>query len=395
VLLGWCGSALAAASIPSVAPAAAPSASPEKCAAVLTTPTESFIGYLGLLLDNQVIGQTQLVRLVENLRRGELVNPISEEEARVSSSLQIHREGLEEYVQENNLDKEDLLRWVEENLKEKDRVRVKREETRQDTKELHQQMIFNHVDPGTFLMGEGNTILTVTISQPFEFMSTPVTQKQWAVIMGENPSGFAQGDYTITLVIEGKMVIMQPDHPVERVSWNDALRFIDKLNELSLTDDPRLYKLIPDHQRGDQYRLPWESEWEFVAKARGHARKTYHFGDNESELKNYAWYGDNSNRTTHLVGKFKGLKIDGKVFYDMLGNVSEWVEDVYDELPSGRNLTDPKGKTGLERPEGAFRIMRGGSWISSSSNLRSAYRDYTGPNYRHDSVGFRLVRVRK
>jgi formylglycine-generating enzyme required for sulfatase activity len=420
LFLGWCGSAPASVL---AAPAAAKSASPEKCAAVLSstaslskdiaavtggetaTPTENFVGYLGLLLDNQVIGQAHLERLVAGLRRGELVNPISDEEARVSSSLQIHREGLEEVLGESEIDRDEVLRWAEENLKEKARVRVRREETRGETEDLHwQKMVFNRVEPGTFIMGEGDKTLTVTLTKAYELMSTLVTQMQWAMIMGRNPSVFAQGPYTITFTIDGKPIKMQPDNPVEQVSWDDVQRFVDKLNKLSRDDDPRLYKLIPDHQKGDQYRLPTEAEWEFVGtvrakakinlitkmfrlieKMRGKAKTNgkFHFGDDKSELKNRAWYAENSGQTTNPVGELKGLEFNDKVFYDLLGNVWEWVEDSYIlKLP-------PKVSK-----KGSFRVIRGGSFDSDEESLRFDKRGGGDAQSGYSYVGFRLVRVR-
>jgi formylglycine-generating enzyme required for sulfatase activity len=386
LFLGWCGSVSASVL---AASAVAKSASPEKCAAVLTTPTENFVGYLGLLLDNQVIGQRQLARLVEGLRQGELVNPISPEEARASSSLQIHREGLEEVLSENGIDRDEVLRWAEENLKEKIRVRVKRGETRGDTQAIHQQMIFNHVDPGTFEMGDWEAPSTVTLTKAFEMMSTQVTQKQWVMIMGVNPSGFRKGDHTITLNIDGKLVEVQPDHPVEQVSWDDVQQYIKKLNKLSRDDDPRLYNLIPDHKRGDRYRLPSEAEWEFVVKARGSALGNYYFGNDVSELKKHAWYFENSGQTTHPVGQLEPLEIDGKKFYDILGNVMELTNDFFDYLPSRKKLTNPRGPR-----KGEYHVMRGGSWRRELDYMDSIERSRIHHGDRKNRIGFRLVRVR-
>ncbi len=160
----------------------------------------------------------------------------------------------------------------------------------------------------------------------------PVTQKLWQKVMGNNPSYFKS-----------------EDNPVEKVSWNDANEFIAKLNS-------KVTKYI--------YRLPTEEEWNLAA---GDCDKDY------EPLKEYAWYCDNSGSKPHSVKKKKSNKLG---FYDMLGNVWEWTADNYDLSGSGR-------------------VIRGGSWGSNASDLRSAYRYYAGPGYRYGSVGFRLVRTRR
>ena len=74
--------------------------------------------------------------------------------------------------------------------------------------------------------------------------------------------------------------------------------------------------------------------------------------------------------------------------YDMLGNQMEWTGDWYGEYESGA-VTDPRGpSTGLER------VVRGGSWQSEVSDVRSAARTVASPGERLYPVGFRLVRTK-
>ncbi len=94
----------------------------------------------------------------------------------------------------------------------------------------------------------------VKLPNAFYMGKYEVTQKQWHDVMGSSPSYF-KGD----------------DLPVEQVSWNDAQKFVKKLNEKENT-----YK----------YRLPSEAEWEYAARAGTTTR--YSFGDDESKLGNYA-----------------------------------------------------------------------------------------------------------
>ena len=133
----------------------------------------------------------------------------------------------------------------------------------------------------------------VTIEDPFYMGTYEVTQAQWHAIMGDNPSYFEGDD----------------DLPVEQVSWDNVQSFITKLN---------------DKEGTNKYRLPSEAEWEYACRAGTSTR--YSFGDNESELGDYAWYDDNSGRQTHLVGQ---KRANSWGLYDMHGNVREWVQDCW------------------------------------------------------------------
>ena len=165
------------------------------------------------------------------------------------------------------------------------------------------------------------------------------------------------------------------DAPVSHVSWRDAQLFIDWLN-----------KAKPETDKG-VYRLPTEAEWEYAARA-GTA-SAYSFGDDVSNLGDYAWFFKNAHdkleKYPHPVGTKKpnpwGL-------YDMHGNVYEWVSDWYGENDYRRSpVVDPAG------PEsGRFRVYRGGSWSANERFCRSAARLYDYPQTRKAYIGFRVVR---
>lgn len=125
------------------------------------------------------------------------------------------------------------------------------------------------------------------------------------------------------------------------------------------------------------YRLPTEAEWEYAARAG--KPTTYFFGDNESELDEYAWYGDNSGNVTHEIGQKKpnpwGL-------YDILGNVMEWTYDKY--LPE-YEVTDPKSavKNPIVKADELYpMVLRGGHFKSGSEELRSAQRFASTPVWK-------------
>ncbi len=192
---------------------------------------------------------------------------------------------------------------------------------------------FCPIHAGTFKM-ESNE---VRIDQDFYLGKYQVTQQQWEAVMGNNPSNFKGGSL-----------------PVETVSWDDAQIFIQKLNQLSGKKN---------------YRLPTEGEWEYACRAG--STSDYYFGDNESQLGEYAWYDGNSGATTHPVGQKKPNEWG---LYDMAGNVWEWTDSWYDSSHSNR-------------------VIRGGGWFYYAEFCRSALRYNFTPDFRFSNIGFRLVFV--
>ncbi len=228
-------------------------------------------------------------------------------------------------------------------------------------------MEFVKIPSGEFMMGspedEENRwnnegpVHKVTIEEPFYMGKFEVTQEQWREVMGTNPSNF-KGE----------------DLPVENVSWNDVQEFIKKLNEMEGTD---------------KYRLPSEAEWEYACRAGTTTR--YYFGDDESKLKDYAWYNDNSkgfwglkSGATHHVGQKKpnpwGL-------YDMEGNVFEWCQDKWHDDYDGAPIDGSSWESGLC----SGRVSRGGSWGGYAKSCRSANRYGSATFVRSDGLGFRVL----
>ena len=211
-------------------------------------------------------------------------------------------------------------------------------------------MEFVWAPAGSFLMGSSDERQhEVRISNGFWIGKYEVTQEEWVAVMGTNPSGFSN---------------LGPRCPVETVSWDDTQIFTGRLNE---------------RESGSRYvyRLPTEAEWEYAARA-GTSGIRY------GKLDEIAWYSDNSGNRTHPVGQ---KRANAWGLHDMLGNVREWTGDWYGMYPSGP-VTDPRG------PEsGSSRMTRGGGWISSARDVRSAYRLNILPGRRFNRIGFRLVRT--
>ena len=221
---------------------------------------------------------------------------------------------------------------------------------------------------GTFMMGspeseearfEDETQHEVTINKDYYLGVHEVTQAQYEKVMGTKPSSF-QGDET-----KGS----SSNHPVERVSWEDAVEFCKKLSDLP-----------EEKAAGRVYRLPTEAEWEYACRAG--SKSAYSFGESSKSLGDYAWFDGNSNNQTHPVGE---KKANAWGLYDMHGNVWEWCSDWYADYPKSA-VSDPTGPK-----EGSFCVFRGGSWGREAADCRSAGRFWDDPSIRSLSIGFRVA----
>jgi formylglycine-generating enzyme required for sulfatase activity/tRNA A-37 threonylcarbamoyl transferase component Bud32 len=239
-----------------------------------------------------------------------------------------------------------------------------------------------HVAPGSFRMGSDSgrdnekPVHTVRISRGYWLGMYPVTQAEYEDMMGCNPSHF-QDEIVVKPGFLGfgreTTKRSRGRHPVECVSWDDAMAFCKKL-----TERERAAGRLP---AGHAFRLPTEAEWEYAAGGGTQSKGfTYSGSDNAGEV---AWHCDNSDRKTHPVGQKKPNELG---LYDMSGNVWEWCQDHrYDAYPSGA-VTDPPGAG-----TGQSRVCRGGSWIFSARDCRSAYRIGFSPSYSHYNLGFRVA----
>lgn len=199
----------------------------------------------------------------------------------------------------------------------------------------------------------------VVITRGFWMGQHEVTQAEYSAVMGNNPSGFL-GD---------------TNHPVERVTWNEANAYCVKKTVLE-----REAGRLP---AGFVYRLPTEAEWEYACRAGTTTR--FSFGDDlaETELRDYAWFINNSDSSTHPVGR---LKPNPWGLYDLHGNVWEWCQDLWQDAYPGGSVTNYTGST-----DGWLRVARGGSWLYDAAFSRSANRDNYGPDNRCSDIGFRVV----
>ncbi len=236
------------------------------------------------------------------------------------------------------------------------------------------------IPKGTFMMGSPGSEIgrekkqtqhEVTISKDYYLGVTEVTQGQYEKVMGTNPS-FFQGDEVAERNPDTGRVIKEVDssnHPVEQVSWEDAIDFCKKLSDLP-----------GEKAAGRVYRLPTEAQWEYACRAG--SKSAYSFGESSKSLGDYAWFAGKSNGQTHPVGEKKATAWG---LYDMQGNVFEWCSDWYDEYPKGA-VSDPTGPK-----EGSLRVFRGGCWDGVAELCKSADRAYGLPSSRIYGIGFRVA----
>jgi formylglycine-generating enzyme required for sulfatase activity len=202
----------------------------------------------------------------------------------------------------------------------------------------------------------------VVLTQPFWLGKREVTQAEYKAVMNTNPSHY----------------IDDPKHPVEKVSWREAMDYCRKLTQLHAAAG----QIPPNYA----YRLPTEAEWEYACRAGTTTRFSHGRDDGYLQLDEYAWFSGNSSSTTHPVGTKKpnpwGL-------YDMHGNVLEWCLDSWKGDYPGGTVTN--AVPSVPSAEGWLHVARGGSWLYDAKFCRSANRDAYGTGNRCSDLGFRIV----
>ena len=229
-------------------------------------------------------------------------------------------------------------------------------------------MTFCWVPPGEFRMGSRNghsdeqPLHKVVLRDGFWLGQTPVTQRQFTVCFLEDVCGFPDRD----------------DHPAEDVTWHEARRYCQWLNQHRL-DDP-----------GWLADLPTESLWEYACRAG--TETDYCTGDGEHSLAKAGWYGNNADGTTHPVGQRIANAFG---LYDLHGNVKEWCRDLWREgayrYLADNRIEPVRATEFVDESEIDDRVIRGGSWLDLEPGFcRSAYRFWGLPGSAVLGKGFRV-----
>ena len=187
---------------------------------------------------------------------------------------------------------------------------------------------------------------------------------EWHSGMNWRNPGFSQGD----------------DHPVVCVSWNDAAAYVRWLSQ----------------ETGKAYRLLSESEWEYVTRAGtmasrywgGSSRAQCRYANGPDASTGFDWgvHCNDGYARTAPVGSYGA---NGFGLHDVLGNVSEWVQDCWNDSYQGA----PTDGRAWENGDCSRRVRRGGSWYYHPWYLRSASRGWNGTEGRQDTLGFRVTRT--
>ncbi|AFY71171.1 Sulphatase-modifying factor protein [Thalassoporum mexicanum PCC 7367] len=200
--------------------------------------------------------------------------------------------------------------------------------------------------------------------KPFYLGMYLITQEQWLAVMGK--------------------FLREPKYPgdnkpLERVDWIGAQDFCKALSD----------------KTGKKYRLPSEAEWEYACRAG--TTTPFHFGETiTTDIANYS--GNDKPYGKGSQGNYRGETTEVGEFpanpwglYDMHGNLYEWCEDAWHESYHGAPRNGSARKSALQLIGYPYRVVRGGSWISSPHSCRSAYRTEYSATDTQSRIGFRVV----
>lgn len=221
---------------------------------------------------------------------------------------------------------------------------------------------FVHVEPGSFLMGSNDEasskpLRKVKINKAYWIGKYELTQREYESIMGNNPSR-----------------LKSDNKPVERVSWNDAVTFCQKLTE----QERKAGRLLS----GYEYRLPTEAEWEYAARGGNRGKGYKYSGSNDHRA--VAWNKHTAKKKTHKVGVKAANELG---IHDMSGNVYEWCLDNWHE---NYNNAPSDARPWMSKVNFS-RIYRGGGLFSPARWCKTAHRSHNFPDTKFNRLGFRIV----
>ncbi len=226
------------------------------------------------------------------------------------------------------------------------------------------------------------------IGRTYAIASKIVTKAQFRHFQEANPDVWKKN-------IEDEEFSRTDDSPQVQVDWYDAARYCNWLSKNEgipkeqwcyEANDQGKYaegmKPAADYLQRSGYRLPTEAEWEFACRSGSQTSRYY--GLSVKLLPEYSWFLDNSQQHAWPVGM---KKPNDYGLFDMLGNVWEWCDNVYESyvLEDSGTRMDVRGKVG--------RVLRGGSFFFQASFLRSAYRLNDVPTNRDADFGLRVART--
>jgi serine/threonine protein kinase/formylglycine-generating enzyme required for sulfatase activity len=241
---------------------------------------------------------------------------------------------------------------------------------------------------------DGETQHQRHLPHPFALATKEVTVGQFREFLKDHPDKDTRW--------ERSLARHSLEEPIVSVTWFEAAAYCNWLSKQEgLPEDQWCYvpnekrqyaegmKLAPNWRERSGYRLPTEAEWEYACRAGVALRR--HFGTDDAMLGPYAWYGKNSDDHVHPVGT--KMPNDYGLF-DMYGNAAEWCQDAFAPYPvaAGKALIEDGGDQGPVGPT-ASRVLRGGAFVSSAAQLRSAYRFGSQPHIPPYFAGLRVAKT--
>jgi formylglycine-generating enzyme required for sulfatase activity/serine/threonine protein kinase len=227
-------------------------------------------------------------------------------------------------------------------------------------------------------------IQTVVLDRSFAVATREVTVAQFEQFLAADPRNRRPGAVSSPSA--------RADCPVLGIDWMAAAAYCNWLSQRE--DLPPYYvvqgmALSVPHPEGLGYRLPSESEWEYACRAGSRSSRPH--GASEEFLVDYAWFLSNASKRAHPVGV---LKPNDLGLFDMLGNAFEWTEDRYTRDITLASPGSARAGAKLENPiRDVEVVLRGGSYSSPATALRSAYRERSAPSDPLETYGFRYVRT--
>ena len=245
------------------------------------------------------------------------------------------------------------------------------------------KLVLRRIEPGSFTMGSPAGEVghfgdepqhRVTLTSPYYLGVFECTQRQWALVMGVEPSACAGGT-----------------RPVETVSFEDVRGSSAGADWPASGDvDAASFLGRLRAKTGLDFDLPTEAQWEYACRAR--ATTALNIGKNlaspetDAVLSKLGRYAANRGDRRGGFGEHTAVGAycqNAWGLYDMHGNVGEWCLDWYGPLGTAA-VTNATGAS-----SGTDRVLRGGGWNAPAQNCRSACRDHAAPGNAHSNIGFR------
>lgn len=386
------------------------SAAPRDCQKLLTgapNATLDAIAYLGTLFQSHTLTKSQLLDFKRHLDSNELINPISEEEAELSTTAHIHREGIEARLRKSGVDRSAVRSWVNELLQERIKTDGEKKETHDATKSVV-HIPLHPIEGGQFPYSPrspNGRDMTITLTHEIGVMETQFTHAAWVELFDESPLGedneqnrprfaavrelpIVNITWWSAVVAANKLSVrdgLPPSYDLSHIKWEPGTRAEDG-TLATLERDVDLVINAPGHDiyRARGYRLPTLAKQNYFIQLEAKANASI-------PIEQRAWFKFNSGGAPQPVGLKHPLEVGKNKIFDLLGNVSEWGHDWY---PNNSGLFDPSKTTDPTVPKNTqnFKTLRAGHFRDGKGTIMMA-TDNEAPNARETNIGVRFVRT--